>query len=85
MLKDLSGQTFGRLQVLAFSGVLRLPTYQRSMWRCRCACGNERDFSVAQLTTGKTRSCGCLNREAVARAATRHAKEVPARTRPGTT
>lgn len=33
---------------------------KRSLWKCRCDCGGEKVVSITQLTTGHTRSCGCL-------------------------
>lgn len=33
------------------------------MYLCRCDCGNWKTVSMDQLRSGKTRSCGCLNRE----------------------
>jgi hypothetical protein len=58
---DLTGQTFGRLTVIA-------PTQQRAhgmvVWECRCACGNTTHQPVNVLRLGRVRSCGCLAREA---------------------
>jgi len=33
------------------------------MWRCRCECGNEVVVRGLRMLAGKTRSCGCLERE----------------------
>lgn len=56
-LKDLTGQTFGLLTV-----VNRAPNKNnRTMWHCRCECGNECDIRTDQLTRGVTKSCGCLH------------------------
>lgn len=61
--KDLTGKTYGRLTVL-----YRLPNHvtvsgqQKTMWRCKCSCGNECDVYTAQLKNGKE-SCGCLAKE----------------------
>lgn len=56
--KDITGQRFGRLVALA-------PTVQRGnggtvIWRCCCDCGKEALISLKQLTSGYTKSCGCL-------------------------
>ena len=51
MRKDLKGLKFGKLTVL-----YETPT----KWHCICDCGNECDVSTSQLTTGKTKSCGCM-------------------------
>ena len=31
------------------------------VWRCRCDCGNEIDVSTNALTSGRIRSCGCVD------------------------
>lgn len=54
---DLTGQTFGRLAVVARAS--------RGSWLCRCACGTETEVRTNKLTGGWTRSCGCLAREEV--------------------
>lgn len=62
--KDLTGQRFGQLTAVE-------PTEERSsgggvIWRCVCSCGGEAQVQTDQLTGGRTRSCGCLNREQIA-------------------
>ena len=39
----------------------------RSRWLCECDCGNTVEVGSSDLQSGKTRSCGCLNREIVSR------------------
>ncbi len=58
--KDLTGQRFGRLQVIS-------PTDKRAdhgsvVWVCQCDCGEKVEVSGRRLTLGKVRSCGCLSR-----------------------
>jgi hypothetical protein len=57
---DLTGMIFGRLTAIA-------PTDRRVghwvVWRCLCACGVETFAPGTSLTTGNTKSCGCLQRE----------------------
>lgn len=55
---DLTGQTFGRWTV-----VRKAPRTYATMWECRCACGNARVVSGANLSTGASLSCGCLRDE----------------------
>ena len=56
----LIGKTFGKLTVIERtnksngSGVI---------WKCQCECGNIKEVPTASLTTGKTKSCGCLKLE----------------------
>lgn len=59
---NLIGQTFGRLSVVEF---VHRNKHNRVVWRCLCECGETRDVLVSQLTSGKTKSCGCLQREVV--------------------
>lgn len=40
--------------------------------RCRCDCGVERDVYVHSLRAGRSKSCGCLQREIAAEKCTRH-------------
>lgn len=55
-LKNLAGQTFGKLTVLC-----RVPNENnRATWYCRCACGGLKVTDSKALRTGKTASCGCL-------------------------
>lgn len=57
--KDLSGKTFGRLQVLGYAG----SNGRRSLWACKCACGVERIVKSDSLVSGRTTSCGCRKLE----------------------
>lgn len=58
--KDISGQRFGRLTTLN-------PTSKRKnghiVWHCQCDCGNTVYLPISYLTSGDTRSCGCLKTE----------------------
>lgn len=58
-VKDLTGQTFGLLTVVRMSRVKNNESY----FDCRCTCGNVKEIRGASLTTGKTKSCGCLERK----------------------
>ncbi len=70
-VKELTGQRFGRLTVIRRSGA----TPQRlATWLCRCDCGNECVVSRTCLVDGYTKSCGCLNIEAVKARRTTHKK-----------
>jgi hypothetical protein len=72
-LNDLTGKRFGRLVVLHQAESRKIQTFlpeggsyinSKTMWRCRCDCGREKDIEAQALRTGNTRSCGCLRREA---------------------
>jgi hypothetical protein len=52
------GDVFGRLTVEKMA-----PGKWRTMAHCRCECGGSKVANPADLTSGKTRSCGCLRQE----------------------
>ena len=65
---NLTGQRFGRLLVVS-----PLPSRNRkTYWLCSCDCGNATSVETSHLVTGHTNSCGCLQRERTAQAATKH-------------
>ena len=60
-LIDLSGQRFGRLTVIeraANNGT-------KTMWECKCDCGNTKVVSGSNLKNGNVKSCGCYWRDVV--------------------
>jgi hypothetical protein len=59
-LKDLTGKLFTRLVVLE-----RAENSKRGMakWLCQCDCGTMKVVDGRLLRSGKTQSCGCLQRE----------------------
>lgn len=67
--RELTGQRFGRLLVLYGTNKRQK---RGVVWHCRCDCGNEVDIRGDSLTSGNTRSCGCLQRERAAEANTKH-------------
>lgn len=61
---DLTGQTFGKISVLNRVENYILPNGKpRTMWRCKCACGNEFTTSSQSLIQKHTVSCGCVGKE----------------------
>jgi hypothetical protein len=52
---NLRGQTFGRLEVLDFIGVIN----RNAVWSCRCECGKIVPREGGQLRAGNQKSCGC--------------------------
>lgn len=59
-MTDLIGRRFGRLLVIAEAG--RGPD-RRRRWLCTCDCGNMTTTDTSKLSSGNTRSCGCLHRD----------------------
>lgn len=57
-VKDLAGQSFGKLRVICLAEK-KVGTKKRSAyWLCRCECGRETIVDANSLRTGNTTSCG---------------------------
>lgn len=54
-----------RLVVLGMPFIKGKPGQTKSYVRCKCDCGTETEVKVCDLVNGRTKSCGCLQREAV--------------------
>lgn len=59
---DITGQRFGRLVAVR---EVQTGGHNRC-YLCHCDCGNEKIVRMDQLRNGKTKSCGCFNREMTA-------------------
>ena len=62
-VKDITGQTFGRLTAREF---LYTKEGHGAIWRCECSCGGEKEVAARKLLAkgrAAVRSCGCLTRE----------------------
>lgn len=57
--KTLIGKRFGELTVIEFVGKDK---YRKSIFRCKCNCGNETVLPQDKLISGHTSSCGCLRK-----------------------
>ncbi|MBZ9622957.1 hypothetical protein G9F71_008825 [Clostridium sp. FP2] len=57
---DITGQKFGRLTVISHNGSNE---DRRSLWLCKCDCGEEVTVTGKELRNGSVQSCGCLSRE----------------------
>jgi len=66
-IKDLTGQRFGRWDVIGYVG----PVNNNAAWLCHCDCGKKRVVSGARLRSGDSLSCGCYRSELLP-PATRH-------------
>jgi len=63
--KDLSGQKFGTLtwiERMKNSKPTKGSSYGQAMIRCKCDCGNVAIVQLGHLTSGHTKSCGCMYR-----------------------
>ena len=59
-VKDLIGQRFSKLQVIKR---VENKNSRMAYWLCKCDCGNETIVRGGHLTTGKIKSCGCLQKQ----------------------
>ena len=79
---SLVGQKFNKLTVIKEGGVKKYYNKKtnrydaKSMWWCKCDCGNEDLVLVmgANLKNGRTKSCGCLRKNAITNTAKNNKK-----------
>lgn len=67
--QDLTGRVFGRWTVLGFAGVT---TNHDSRWSVRCACGTTKQALGRNISSGKSKSCGCLSSELLVERSIKH-------------
>jgi hypothetical protein len=60
---DLSGQIFGRLEVIERDFEHPRGKGLSAYWKCKCTCGGRKSIAAPSLIYGGTQSCGCLRRE----------------------
>lgn len=61
---DITGKTFGRWTVEGYAYYVTYPSGSLAHYYwCRCQCGKVRPVLLHSLTSGKSKSCGCLARE----------------------
>lgn len=58
---DLTGKIFGRLTVLSLE--IERTKHKQKVYKCICTCGNLKKIPSQSLTSGHTKSCGCLQVE----------------------
>lgn len=68
-IAELLGKKYGRLTVIEYVGQNHRG---KSMWKCRCDCGNTSIVLGTRLTSGQTKSCGCYNTETIKERVTTH-------------
>lgn len=66
--KDITNRRFGRLVALGPVGKNK----KGVVWLCQCDCGNMVTPLTNHLTSGNTKSCGCLQKEIATRRSTTH-------------
>lgn len=66
---DLTGKRFGRLKVIKDVGKSK---DRNIIWECLCDCGKIKNIKGNNLMQGRTKSCGCLNKEITSNRSTTH-------------
>jgi len=61
---DRTNMRYGRLLVIKHAGKDRR---NKHLWLCQCDCGNRKVVVADNLSSGKSKSCGCLKKEFLAR------------------
>lgn len=61
---DITSKTYGNLKVIGWLRYVLAGKSRktRSLWLCKCKCGNYRHVIQAKLTGGCVTSCGCVNK-----------------------
>jgi hypothetical protein len=67
--RDLTGERFGRLLVLQKNGYNK---HHQLYWLCECECGNRKSVLGFVLGRGECNSCGCLQKESIAKVNYKH-------------
>lgn len=70
---DYTGEVFGRLTCVQKDGV---DNQGRTMWLCKCQCGNEVRIMWHSFASGSTKSCGCLHKDITAASKRTHSLSV---------
>lgn len=59
-MKNIIGERFGRLTILEYSYTNK---HKKRVYTCLCDCGNVKNIVYSSLSSGHTKSCGCLKNE----------------------
>ena len=66
--EDLTGQRFGKLTVIEQAeDYIDKCNIHKSMWKCKCDCGKEKNILGASLKSGNSTSCGCFHKETISK------------------
>ena len=62
MKEDFTGKTFNRWTVIQYSHKNK---FNNRFWKCICICGQVRVVNESLFKSGRSKSCGCLQKEVV--------------------
>lgn len=68
-MKSKVGETYTRWEVVCYSHKNKQNCL---VWYCKCACGGDGLVDSTSLNLGRSKSCGCLNKEKVIEKNTKH-------------
>jgi hypothetical protein len=71
-IEDYVGLKYGRLTILREGNSIK---YSKTIMKkvfCKCDCGNEKEIDLNSIKRGKSKSCGCLNKELSKKTSTTH-------------
>lgn len=74
---NLTGKKFGRLRIIQYT---KTKDQVRGFWECVCDCGNTAFRKAVNLLNGSSRSCGCLQKEAITKTGHKNATHRLAKT-----
>lgn len=69
---DMSGEQYGMLTVLSRADDLSKGYPKHPKWFCLCQCGKISTVSASNLVVGRTKSCGCMQRDVPRKLMTTH-------------
>jgi len=69
---NLIGYQFGKLKVIEEATKYKSKSNERTRWICKCKCGNTKEIVSTSLTSGNTKSCGCVHKEKSKERLTKH-------------
>ena len=67
MRKDITGKAFGHLTALSPAYKYFHGTTQEWVWKVRCVCGKIVYKRIGQLSTGDSKSCGCMRSKMISK------------------
>lgn len=80
---NLSGRNFGKLLVIGKADPVKATCGRNiTIWKCVCECGKIVECRHGNLTSGSTRSCGCLKSEVTRQRSIKHGGTVNRRQTP---
>lgn len=66
------GKTYGYLTIITDLGFIKKGTYTHRFVKAKCRCGTIKEYTLAKLRIGHTKSCGCIFTEMLVKRNTKH-------------